>query len=41
MLGPSAGERGDDLGMSVFSRHNAQSLGREPARQSFAMVQAS
>ena len=27
MFGPPAGERGDDLGVSLFSRHDAQSLG--------------
>jgi hypothetical protein len=31
---PPAGERGDDLGVRLFGRHDAQSLGRTPSDES-------
>jgi hypothetical protein len=36
MFGPSAGELGDDLGVGLFGRHDAQSLGVAPSDQNLA-----
>ena len=38
MFRPATGERGDDFGMSLFGRHDAQSLGRRRRQRTASFV---